>query len=116
MSYKIVKTGELRLPTSEKAVLNITNSKKQTMTMDDVRKLNTKFSSKYDKNNFQYYIRVFTTLSNPITLKGLNDDILNEDMIVDYMTGKVKNISSFKDIYQIQIGYIKSTKPTKSKK
>ena len=41
------------------------------------------------------------------TVKSYNDDF-DEDEFDDYINGRVKNVSNFTDIYNIQIGYIKN--------
>ncbi len=55
----------------------------------------------------KYYIRIHTNLPLPFSPKAYNSDDIDENMIDDYLNGKVKNTSKFTNLYKIEIGYIK---------
>jgi hypothetical protein len=106
MSYKIEKSHVVKLTGSEKGVLNITKENKTMMNMSDIKTLNDMMVKKYKNKNVQYYIRISGNLPNPITIKATTADYYDEDMLEDYLRGRVKSMAKFEELYGVEIGYM----------
>ena len=103
--YKISKSRVVKLTNSEKGVLNIQIHDKSMMNMSDVKKLNDIMVKKYKNKEVKFYIRLFGNLPNPMTVKSFDDDYFDEDMLEDYLNGRVKSNAKFEELYSIEIGY-----------
>ena len=60
---------------------------------------------KYKNKEVKYYIRLFGNLRGGITVKSFDADYFDEDMLEDYLNGRVKSTAKFEELYSIEIGY-----------
>jgi hypothetical protein len=116
MSYKITKSNVVNLANAEKGVLNISKNDKKMMDMTDIKKLNDMMVKKYANKNVKYYIRIFGNLPNPITIKSFDAEYYDEDMLEDYLAGKVRVTKKFEELFSVEIGYIKKNDVVKKSK
>jgi hypothetical protein len=110
VKYNIKKSVEPDVIANVKSgLLHVSRDDKLRMKSKEVDTFISKFENKYKgKGNFKYYVRVFTP-STCFTIKSFNGEY-DEDMIDDYLQGKVKNKSNLNEIVSFQIGYFDEEK------
>ncbi len=110
MSYKITQFNVVKMLKREKGFLQIKKENGGMMDMSDIKKIDDMMRIKNEKDNVKYYMRVFGNLSHPITIKELDKDYYDEDVMDNYLEGKVKNTEKFEKLYSVEIGYFKDLK------
>jgi len=109
-SYIITELSKKKkaLTNAETGVIEIKHKNKKIMKTEDVKIIDNILSNKYKDTNVKYSIIVFSNLAHPITLKGLSDEVYNEDVFNEYLEGRVANKEKFDRLYSIQIRYLKT--------
>lgn len=105
MGYEITKSNVVKLTNSEKGVLHITKDDKSMMNMSDIKKIKYMMIKKNKNKKIKYYIRIFGNLPNPITIKSFDAEYYNEEMLEDYIHGRVKVTTKFEKLISVEIGY-----------